>query len=153
MSRWQIDLLPTLGSLFLYGLSLVLPALHFVYVVPPGETTWQGFELLMTGWLAIFYGQIGWYANPLYYVVFWLTVARLWRATAIVSGVTIAIALNTLLLFAQEIPYSAAGSLMRLKFPHVGFYVWMASFLIPFVWSLRQMHQDKKKPEVVQENL
>ncbi|MBE9101119.1 hypothetical protein IQ267_16910 [filamentous cyanobacterium LEGE 07170] len=131
-------------SLALYGVSLTVPALEFLPVsdssnpsVPPADSVqeiWSGREILMLGWLAIFDMQIAWYANPLHLINLGLMAGRMWRLNTAISALTLAVGLNTLLLFWQEIAIGMAED-GRLQSLHIGFYCWITSLSIPVVWN------------------
>ena len=135
---------PILISLALYGISLTVPALEFLPVrhpsipsVPPTDPIheiWPGWEILMLGWFAIFSKQIAWYANPLHLINLGLMAGQIWRLNTTISGLTLAVGLNTLLLFWQEIPIGMTEN-GQLESLHIGFYCWITSLSIPLVWN------------------
>jgi len=136
---------PILIGLILYGISLAVTALEFKPVenpsLPPEDPEryiWSGAEILILGWFAILNKQIGWYANPLHFCNLGLMAGRLWKFNIAMGIVTLAVALNTLLLFHQELPTSIAGHLMQLRSLHSGFYFWMASLSVPLLWNCWQ---------------
>lgn len=130
---------PILLSLVLYGLSLAVPAFEFVQPYNRGLENWYGWKVLLMGWLGVFFYQFGWLANPLYIVNLGLLAKRLWRPTTILGIVTLAVGLNTLFLFNQKVPYDGSGATAQLKSLQIGFYFWIVSLSIPFLWSCRQL--------------
>ena len=140
-------LMPMLGSLMLYGLSLALPTFGFLYLNTNTVNIWHGIEVLVMGSLAIFYKQIGWYANMTYFVAVGLLWFRKWRSAAIVGLIGLLIALNTLLMFGQEFPHNGAGHLMRLQSLEAGFYCWIVGLSIPVLWSGWTLLQGPKQSE------
>lgn len=136
---------PLLISAALYGISLSVTALEFapsrnplIPPQPPEAYIWAGWRILGMGWLAIFYKQIGWYANLLHFCNLGLMAGRLRKFSTVLGILTIAVALNTLFLFHQEIPLNGAGSMMQLRSLQSGFYFWIASLSIPLLWNCWQ---------------
>jgi hypothetical protein len=139
MKPGSILLYPILMTLALYGLSLAVPAFEFVQLGDRKLQIWRGWEILMLGWLGLFYWQIGWLANHLYYINLVLVWKRFWRSSVILGIITVAVGLNTLFLFSQKIPYNGAGATMQLRSLQIGFYFWIVSLSIPFLWSCWQL--------------
>jgi hypothetical protein len=131
----QIKLLIVVGVIWLsisfLIISLFLPAF---YTADGG--VFVGFNVLLIGWLGIFYslGGLGWYANPLLLMA-WLGLAlsKLRKAFHIGLGalvLSIAIALCSLLIIHKSIPINEGGGTSEVVSIGIGFYVWLASFVI-----------------------
>lgn len=150
---------PILISSALYGISLAMSALEFAPasnpLILPAETAlyvWQGWRILIMGWLAIFSKQIAWYANPLHFCNLGLMAGRLWRFNIILCLTTLMVALNTLFLFQQEIPLNGAGNTMQLASLRPGFYIWMTSLSVPLFWNIWQFWVASNRSTVPSQN-
>ncbi|WP_088892124.1 hypothetical protein [Leptolyngbya ohadii] len=138
--------LPVFASLFLYALSLASPAFRFVKTFSTSAAgagtpdIWNGLTVLLLGWLGFFFLQFGWAANPWYLLsLCWFWTDR-WRGAAVMSGIALVFAANTLLLFRQTLPADEAGvGKLNLERLEVGFFFWISALLIPFVWSAVQL--------------
>lgn len=116
-------------SLFIYLVACVTPALRFDS--SNGDDPMIGFNLLLIGWMAVFYGQFGWFANPLLALALLLFLFKRWLLTLILVILTLAVAANTLTLYGQTLPADEAGvNKMELVSLGVGFYLWIASMVI-----------------------
>lgn len=143
---------PILISSALYGVSLAVTALEFEPasnpLIPPSDPEayiWPGWKVLLMGYLAIFNQQIAWYANVLHFFNLGLMAGRLWRLNIALCILALVVALNTLLLFQQEIPMNGAGSTMQLHSLRIGFYFWMTSLSIPLLWNMWQCWMDSSR--------
>ncbi len=116
-------------SLFIYLLACATPALLFD--ISNNDDPMIGFNLLFIGWMAVFYGQFGWFANPLLALAMLLFLFKRWLVTLILVILTLAVAANTLTLYEQALPADEAGTnTMELVGLGVGFYLWIASMAI-----------------------
>ncbi len=114
-------------SVFLLAIACVLPVLAFK---EQNQETWFGWSVLVIGAFGIFIGQIGWIANPILVLAWLASLLRWWIASAVIEFFGLIIALSSFTIVGQSIPMDEAG--MRhatVSFLHVGFYVWLLSFL------------------------
>jgi len=109
-------------------LACATPALELV-----GEEHWSmcGGEALLAGPLALFIGQFSWIANLFLGSAMVLALFGRMRAAAVISLAGLALANHAWTLFGQEIP-GDEGLVTKyaLKSMQIGFYLWLASFLI-----------------------
>jgi hypothetical protein len=96
----------------------------------------DGFSVMIIGWMAITFanlgvGSFGWYANPLLLIV-WAGLAlskfRVGGLFALI--VSIGIALCSLLMVHKTIEVNEGGGTSEIVSIGMGFYVWLASFVI-----------------------
>lgn len=120
----------SLSILFLL-ISLFLP----VFFTADGGQ-FDGFGVLLIGWMAILYlsnglGAIGWYANPLL-VIAWLclVIAKFRKGGLVVLIVSIGIALCSVLMVHKKVLVNEGGGTSEIVSTGIGFYIWLASFLI-----------------------
>ena len=142
------------ASLALFAVALFLPALHFhtihngVLSKPPGVSTteedWPGYEALAMSVLAPLVGEFAGLAN-LFLLVAWFFLFRdQFQKVAIFAGLAAASAMLTLQLFSTDVPLDEGGGGRDERMTHLGpgFYVWLASILLPmlagFVWFNRR---------------
>lgn len=126
--------LPRLWSFGLVAISAVLLAIACVLPVlvfsESQQETWFGWSVLVIGAFGIFIGQIGWIANPILVLAWLASLLRWWIASAVIAFFGLIIALSSFRIVGQSIPMDEAG--MRhatVSFLHIGFYVWLLSFL------------------------
>lgn len=116
--------------LLLFVLACATPCLEMSHKSDP---VWYGLRILVLGWMGILVGQFAWLANPLWVVGLCLLAFRKWSAAAIVSGLSLLFALNTLALFVMPLPADEASvnktSLVQFR---IGFYFWLASLVLLF---------------------
>lgn len=122
------------ASISVYSLACLLPAATLVGDV---NTVRRGFELALLGWLAIYVGQFGWFANVFWAVSMLMEFIRWHRTACITAALGLLLALQTLTIFGTNIPMDEAG----VNYSHVqhldsGFYVWLLSMLIMVVGAL-----------------
>lgn len=135
---YGIVLLVTAG---LYTISLPLNALA---VTPDVSGLWPGWALLLMGWLGFFILQFGWLANFPYFLGLLLMLLRKPLAAAICFMLALFVAMNTFLLFFQEIPYNEntmEGAPLHAVL--AGFWFWLAAMAAGLIGSLVVKFQQK----------
>ena len=127
--RWGIilvQLVVFVSSLSLLVLACILPALNFIG--SNGIENYDGFTTLWMGWMGIFIGQFGWYANPFIFFSTILFIFRRWFLSILFTVLSLLISLSTLALFYQEIPGDEANvNKLHLVSLGPGYYLWIAS--------------------------
>lgn len=124
------------SGIFLYALSLALPALAVLdkplFGGSPTPKVYPGVLCVAMGWIV----WPGWLANPLMF------------ASMIVHGLgkhRVAIVLLVLALvsaLAAPVILAAQKELFQLRYPHVGYYVWVASIVVLLVGATRSSLRD-----------
>lgn len=139
---WRGPVLLIATFFVFYVLACACPALIFRRSSSEIEI-WSGFRVLTIGWLGLLVGQIAWYANPVIALSLLFVLLRRWVLTLVVSGVSLLIAANTLLLFFKELP-ADEGNVVKLRLEHVGFgfFFWLASILAIAVGSVILRRRD-----------
>ncbi|HEV7508478.1 MAG TPA: hypothetical protein VGS07_26595 [Thermoanaerobaculia bacterium] len=95
------------------------------------HTVMFGAQALIEGPLAVFIGQLSWFANPLWLLAALLVLLSRFKGAATVSLLAFAVANHAWALFGREIP-GDEGNVTKLYLTsfHIGFYLWLLSFLI-----------------------
>lgn len=125
-SRWL-----EIAALALFMLSLVLPAVVvtdkplFGGAADAEVKTLPGIVCLLYGWVVV----PGWIANPLVIIGGILQAFGKHRAALVLSIIALVSALTA--------PLWMSGGIMPLRYPHVGYYVWVASILALVIAAVR----------------
>ncbi len=138
-------------SLLMYLLACCTPALEITTTAmgshtPIAHVPMWGFQILTNGYLGIFWGIVGWYANPLWLVALVLAYFK-WVKTAFVIGsASLVIALSTFLALGKEMSgLEAQQYVEHVSFFLPGCFFWMASVAaIPLDCWLRIRVRDGK---------
>lgn len=117
--------------LVVIGMSLALfvgaccaPAL----LIGGSEQPMPGGGLLFIGWMGIVAGQFAWFANPIYALALLLIAFRKWVPATLTAAIALLVALDTLMMFVQEVPTDEAGvNSGRMSSLQIGFFLWIAS--------------------------
>lgn len=102
-----------------------------------------GAQAWVQGPLAVFIGQFAWLANLIWLLAVLLVMLSRFKGAAIVSVIGFAVANHVWALFGQDIPGDEGGvTRLYLSSFHVGFYLWLLSFLILAVRAFLARNQD-----------
>lgn len=116
----------------LYAIALALPAIVFNQVEskdPPD--IWRGWEVLILGWLGLFYMQPAWLANFLILPILVCCWLRKWKACGILAAIAIALALTSFCCLGLYLPRDEGGiQHLRVAALGSGFYFWVISFAV-----------------------
>jgi hypothetical protein len=126
-------------TMALYVGACIAPALRFDMLDRPSQPhqIMRGYELLLLGWQAIFIGNFAWLANLGLFVSLLFLLLGGWKPAAIFAGVSLLLALQTLMLFGSRINADEGGvTHMTLGSLYVGFYVWLAAMVVVLLGSL-----------------
>jgi hypothetical protein len=116
------SLVVILVSLVLYAAACVTPAMVF------DKETYYGYQVLLMGWMGLFLGQIGWYANLLWLLSLLLAFFRRWLLTLIMTVLTVLVASDAFSFVGAKVPLDEGNvNSMIFNYYHVGFYLWLAS--------------------------
>jgi hypothetical protein len=133
-------------SLILFSIACLLPAL--VFLGNSGTDIWQGYRILVFGWMGPMFGQFAWCANPLLLISMVTLVLRRWVITIVISILTLLLAANTFLLFFQEVPADEAGvNMLELQYLHVGAYLWFVSILTILIGAVILWWVEARNPK------
>jgi hypothetical protein len=141
-------------SLLLYVIACCSPALELTLtttrqnLTPVTHETLWGVQLLLRGFMGIFFGIIAWFANPLWAVAL-LLVSFKWVKTALaVSLVSLVIAFTTFLAIGKDLAVWESDIYhQRLSALLPGCFLWMASLaVVPLACWLRITGQSGKLP-------
>lgn len=148
-------------SLVLFTLACVTPALEFQsYQVIQNKkvlgelVTWFGWVCLYKGLMAIFIGQFAQFANIFYVVALLMLQEKSYLTAAMSSLFALLSGLHTFCLGKMNV-YNDDAGVVKLTFlhPSIGFYLWMASFLVLLALSIGLMLEHAKtKKGISQEN-
>jgi hypothetical protein len=95
------------------------------------HTVMFGAQALLEGPLAVLIGQLSWLANPLWLLATLLVLLSRFKGATAVSLAAFAVANHAWALFGREIPGDEGGvTKLYLTSIHLGFYLWLLSFLI-----------------------
>ena len=131
-------------TLFFYLLGLFTPAL---ILQGEGDTVWFGFRVLVIGWLGLLIGQFGWLANFPFLIGMILLLCRRWVGALLCAVLALLLALNTFLLYRQNIPVDeAATRYQNLDHLSYGFYLWLLSILALGVGALVLRKRERAIP-------
>jgi hypothetical protein len=134
------------GFLLLYGVSLFLPAMIFDHGKRP-EDTYPGAAVLVMGWLGLFVGQFGWFANMPWLIAMVGVIARIPLMAAIPSVLALGISLHTFVLFSHEVPRDEGGvNNMILTGLGPGAYVWWLALAAPLIWAVFTFISRRRNP-------
>jgi len=141
-------------SLLLYVIACCSPALELTLtttrqnLTPVTHETLWGVQLLLRGFMGIFFGIIAWFANPLWAVAL-LLVSFKWVKTALaVSLGSLVIAFTTFLAIGKDLAVWESDIYhQRLSALLPGCFLWMASLaVVPLACWLRITGQSGKLP-------
>ncbi len=121
LERLKRRRLPLSLSAILYAIALFCPP----FVLQEGNSGFLlGFVCLLFG-----FGELAWYANPLYFASL-ITLGTMKKSfvPAILSAAALAVALNTVAI--EELPRNEAGNMTAVIGYGPGFYLWLASMLV-----------------------
>jgi len=131
-------------SLVLYAIACCCPALELTtttreHLTPVTHDNMWGVQLLMRGFMGIFFGIVAWFANPLWVVALLLVYLK-WVKTALaVSAASLVIAFTSFLAIGKDL--AVWESDIYHQHPSAllpGFYLWMASLaVVPLACWLR----------------
>lgn len=116
--------------------------------------TWFGWVCLYKGLMAIFIGQFAQFANIFYVVALLMLQEKSYLTAAMCSLFALLSGLHTFSLGKMNV-YNDDAGVVKLTFlhPNIGFYLWMASFLVLLALSIALAVQDQKtKKGLSQEN-
>jgi hypothetical protein len=131
-------------SLVSYLVACCVPALELTTtspenLIPVAHAKMWGFQLLLRGFMGVFTGTIGWFANPLWAVALLLVFFKRLKAALFVSLLSVAIALSSITVIGRDLavwesdPYHQRVSALL-----PGFFVWIASLaLVPLTCWLK----------------
>ena len=131
-------------SLWLYVIACGLPALELTTTTgaqhtPVAHNTMWGFQILLSGYLGIFYGIFAWFANPLWILALLLIFFKWVKTALVVSLASLAIALTTFLIIGKDL--AVWESDLYHQHPSallVGSFLWMASLaVVPLACQLK----------------
>ncbi|NHV32256.1 hypothetical protein [Burkholderia sp. D-99] len=93
----------------------------------PDPHPWaDGWQVLLTGWMGVFFGIFAWLANPLALAAWWLIVKRL-RAQAVALAV-LALLFGLSFLTQHRIVVNEGGGVEPVHLDAIGYWCWLASF-------------------------
>ena len=127
-----------------YLLACCIPTLELTTtspenLIPVTHAKMWGFQLLLRGFMGVFMGTIGWFANPLWVIALLLVFFKRVKAALAVSLLSVAIALSSITVIGKDLavwesdPYHQRVSALLL-----GFYVWIVSLaLVPVACWLK----------------
>jgi hypothetical protein len=127
-------------ALAAYIAACAVPAMRFDLIERPSESpqVMKGFEAALLGWQALFVGNFGWIANPLFFLSLLFILMRRWKIAAACATLALLFALHSLLLIGKRIIADEGGvTHMVLSRMYGGFYLWLASILIAAGGSVR----------------
>ncbi|MGC4016245.1 MAG: hypothetical protein QM755_17240 [Luteolibacter sp.] len=101
---WKGRLIVAGITLGIFGLACALPAYHL-----QNGDRWLGAQVLLMGWMGLFFGQLGWCANLLYFPAIITLLCRCWKITTILAGLAFLIGLHSFALANREIPLDEGG--------------------------------------------
>ena len=96
-------------SLLLYVIACCSPALELTatttreHLTPVTHETMWGFQLLLRGYMGIFFGIIAWFANPLWVAALLLASSKWVKAALAVSVASLAIAFTSFLAIGKDL--------------------------------------------------
>jgi hypothetical protein len=133
------------ASVAFYFISWFLPALVFKGTKGTHELkVMEGWECCYMGILSIVIGQFEGLSNLCFIGSGILLLERMWKAACIASGLAILLAIQTFALFVTPISFDEAHVTQSvLSKLDVGFYLWIASFIIIFIVSLAKLVSSK----------
>jgi hypothetical protein len=123
-------------SALLFVIACVLPAFALREVVGgTARDEWSGGAILGMGWLGLFIGNLGWYANPPL-VIGWVALARFAFGgpnarpgkTPLICGV-IALVLGASVFQLSKIPANEGGGMNQVEQLLPGVFVWLGSII------------------------
>jgi hypothetical protein len=114
-----------------FAASLTAPAVTFFNTSSGKLETLPGWQCALTGFLAIFAGQLSWIANPWFAVGSVLLLLGRWKLAAGLGAAGLAIALHAFALRANPLPANEGGvGELQLRSFGAGYWLWMASFAL-----------------------
>lgn len=93
----------------------------------PDPHPWaDGWQVLLTGWMGVFFGIYAWLANPLVFAA-WLLMTKRLRAQAVVLAV-LALLFGSSFLSQHQIVVNEGGGVEPVHLDAIGYWCWLASF-------------------------
>lgn len=118
-----------------YVFALATPALVFLH--GSSIEAKPGWECLMLGWMGMLVGQFAWLANVPLFIAALLTLVRKHTAAAVLASLAVGLAQLTWTLYLAPLPGDEGGvTTLVFQYPHVGFFLWIASMMSLFVASI-----------------
>ena len=139
--RWLVSLV--LASCWVA--SVLMPVA--VTIAQNGEQSWQGYGILIMGWLGPLMYQFAWLANPLLPCVLILAVigtsSEFLQKLSVIAAVLLALlAFNAL--FWNQIPMdNGENPIVRFQ---IGYYLWLVAMFGGAIWGLTSAFMAAKKP-------
>jgi hypothetical protein len=132
------------ASVVLFALSLVLPALGEGEL---GVRVEPGYMILGTGYFGVLFGQLAWFANPLWVAGLVYLIRRRWKAAAICASLAVVLAAESFLLYSTGFPSDSGATIpVRLL---AGFWVWWSSLWVLAAGAL-VLWRRHRKPDVTE---
>jgi signal transduction histidine kinase len=136
MNRITIKEVVVQGTIYISAIFFFAALSNPVFRFP--LSTWNGWEILLFGWMGIFSGSIAWFGN-LFLLAAWLGLAfgkkRSSEITSLVmSLLAVALALSTLQL--KELIIDEGGGRTPIVGHGWGYYLWLASIVLTMLGSL-----------------
>jgi hypothetical protein len=124
-----------LTSIVLFCFSLFAPGIVLFRdsSMSPGDQIWYGYDLVINGWIGLFYHQYAWFANVLFICAILVIHYRRYRIGMLLSLGAIIVGLETLLFVTY--PDFETGALMVVSYFGPGFYLWELSFCFMLLYS------------------
>jgi hypothetical protein len=121
----------------LFVIACSTPALDLVHTDNHEHDVMLGLRVLAVGWTGLFVGQFAWFANLFLLLAVVPFLLRWWITTAVILLIGISIATHTFALFGRILPADEGNvRKMYLESIGVGFYFWLASFVLPLAGAL-----------------
>lgn len=135
-----LHLVVWLLSFLLFTIACLTPALRFEAQSRNEPTIYNGFEVLLMGWMGIFLGFLGWYANLPFFLGLFFFFFRRWLLTLSCLLLALALALTSPDIVGKGIPLDEA--MVNMAGPgslQIGYVFWLASMVVillgdPVLW-------------------
>ncbi|WP_155631104.1 hypothetical protein [Burkholderia cepacia] len=93
----------------------------------PDPHPWaDGWQVLLTGWMGLFFGIFAWLANPLVFAAWWLIAKR--RRTQALALAVLALLFGLSFLTQHRIVVNEAGGVEPVHLDAIGYWCWLAGF-------------------------
>ena len=120
-------------SFILFTISLFLPVMPGDQWLTGGQPH-DGIVFLMVGWLGVFFGNFSWFANVFGLIAFIVAMKKIYVAGLISATAAILLGLqNFLITYINTNYHGFSHQAYDLK---VGYYVWILSFVVIFIFCL-----------------
>ena len=114
-----------------FGASLAAPAVTFFNTTSGKLETLPGWQCALTGFLALFAGQLSWIANPWFAVGGVLLLLGRWKLAAALGAGALLVGLHALALKTNPLPANEGGvGELQLRSLGAGYWLWLASFVL-----------------------